>query len=362
MMFSGFYILLITCVAILLVLIIMPSVIHIAKKNSLFDDHSLSRKDHGYGIPRLGGIAFFISSILTSLFIIKTGTNLPMYQLYAASIVLFGVGIKDDLSGVHFHTKLIVQAIVAFIIVVPGDIRINNLQGIFNVYQLDYVSSTLISIVLIMFIINSFNLIDGIDGLAGTLGVIACCTFGYSFILMHQVVLAALALAVAGSLGAFLIYNYSPAKIFMGDAGSMFLGMSCAVFAIKFIAINEASANTIMPYAPSLAVAVAVLIVPAFDTLNVIVTRIYNKKSPFKPDRNHIHHRMLRLGLTHMQATIILAAVNISFIALALLLKQVNINYVLFVFAAILLLLNALANSLMRVKVKSEYPVGSVIS
>lgn len=360
MMFADFYFLLIPCVAILLVLIIMPSVIHIAKKNSLFDDHSLSRKEHGFGIPRLGGVAFFISSILTSLFIVSGGTDLPMYQLYAASIVLFGVGIKDDLSGVHFHTKLIVQAIVAFIITVPGDIRINNLHGIFNVYQLDYVSSTLISILLIMFIINSFNLIDGIDGLAGTLGVIACCTFGYSFILMHQVVLAALALAVAGSLGAFLIYNYSPAKIFMGDAGSMFLGMSCAVFAIKFIAINEASANTIMPYAPSLVV--AVLIVPAFDTLNVIVTRIYHKKSPFKPDRNHIHHRMLCLGLTHMQATIILAAVNISFIALALLLKQVNINYVLFIFAAVLLLLNALANNLMRVKVKSEYPVGSVIS
>ncbi len=360
MMFADFYFLLIPCIAILLVLIIMPSVIHIAKKNSLFDDHSLSRKEHGYGIPRLGGVAFFTSSILTSLFIVKTGTDLPMYQLYAASIVLFGVGIKDDLSGVHFHTKLIVQTIVAFIITVPGDIRINNLHGIFNVYQLDYVFSTLISILLIMFIINSFNLIDGIDGLAGTLGVIACCTFGYSFILMHQVVLAALALAVAGSLGAFLIYNYSPAKIFMGDAGSMFLGMSCAVFAIKFISINEASANTIMPYAPSLAV--AVLIVPAFDTLNVIVTRIYHKKSPFKPDRNHIHHRMLRLGLTHLQTTLILAAVNISFIALALLLKQVNINYVLFVFAAILLLLNALADSLMRVKVKSEYPVGSVIS
>lgn len=358
MMFADFYILLITCVAILLVLIVMPSVIHIAKKNSLFDDHSLSRKEHGYGIPRLGGVAFFISSILTSLFIVKTGSDLPMYQLYAASIVLFGVGIKDDLSGVHFHTKLIVQAIVAFIIVVPGDIRINNLYGIFGIYQLNYISSILISNVLIMFIINSFNLIDGIDGLAGTLGVIACCTFGYNFILMHQHILAALALAVAGSLGAFLAYNYSPAKIFMGDAGSMFLGMICAIFAIKFISINEASAT--LQYAPLLAI--AVLIIPAFDTLNVIITRIYHKKSPFKPDRNHIHHRMLRLGLTHMQTTFILAAVNIFFIALALLLKQVNINYVLFIFAAILLLLNALTNSWMRVKVKSEYPAGSIIS
>ncbi|MGI4751753.1 MAG: MraY family glycosyltransferase [Janthinobacterium lividum] len=349
------YFLIVTCVSVLLVLIIMPSVIYIAKKNRLFDDHSLSRKDHGYGIPRLGGVAFYLSSILTSLFIVKTGTDLPMYQLYAASIILFGVGIKDDLSGVHFHTKLIVQAVVAFIITVPANIRLDNLHGVFNIYQLSHVSSIIISMVLIMFIINAFNLIDGIDGLAGTLAVIACCTFGYCFMLINEVVLATLAFAIAGAVSAFLYYNFSPAKIFMGDAGSMFLGMICAVFALKFISINEVPAIDTMQNAPALAM--ATLIIPAFDTLTVIATRLYHKKSPFKPDRNHIHHRMLRLGLTHLQTTSILGVVNVFFIALSLLLKHVNTSFTLILFAAILLLLNALINGLVRVKVKSAYPV-----
>ncbi|RYE29294.1 MAG: undecaprenyl/decaprenyl-phosphate alpha-N-acetylglucosaminyl 1-phosphate transferase [Sphingobacteriaceae bacterium] len=357
MMFAEMYFFIITCVSILLVLIVMPSVIHIAQKNQLFDDHSLSRKDHGCGIPRLGGIAFFISSILTSLFVIKPSAGLPMYQLYAASIILFGVGIKDDLSGVHFHTKLIVQAVVAFIITALGDIRINNLCGVFYVDQLNYIPSILISMLLIMFIINAFNLIDGIDGLAGTLAVIAYCTFGYNFMLIHQIVFAALAFIIAGSAGAFLYYNFSPAKIFMGDAGSMFLGMICAVFAIKFIAVKEASAVSIIQNAPVLAV--AVLIVPAFDTLNVIAVRLYNKKSPFKPDRNHIHHRMLLLGLTHLQTTLILGAVTLFFIGLALLLQTANTSFMLLLFTAILLLLNAVVNGLVRVKIRSAYPATS---
>ncbi len=359
-MLPGFYFLLITIVSLLLVLIIMPSVLHIAKQNNLFDDHSLSRKEHGYGIPRLGGIAFFLSFILTSLFIIKNGTDLPMYNFYAASIILFGVGIKDDLSGVHIHTKLIVQAVAAFIIAVPGDIRITNLQGIFGIYQLNFVSSALVSILLMMFVINSFNLIDGIDGLAGTLAVIACCTFGCYFLLTGELVLTALALSLAGSLIAFLAYNYSPSKIFMGDGGSLFLGLACAVFAIKFISINEASA--VVKLQDASAFAVAVLIIPVFDTFSVIVTRISNKKSPFKPDRNHIHHRMLRLGLSHLQTTSILAVVNLLFIGLAFVFRQAETPFLLMIFIAMLLMLNSLVNQLLNSKAKSAYPVSSLIS
>lgn len=353
-MVQEIYFLLITCVSVLLVLLIMPSIIHIAHKYNLFDDHSLSRKEHGYGIPRLGGVAFFTAIMLTSFFVVKNGTDLPMYQLYAASLVLFGIGIKDDLAGAHFHTKLIVQAVVAFIVTVPAEIRLNNLHGLFQVYQLETVPSVLISMLLIMFIINAFNLIDGIDGLAGTLALIACSTFGFYFETMNQPTLAALAFAVAGSVGAFLGYNFSPAKIFMGDAGSMFLGLICAVFALKFISINEASALNPNQNAP--VIAVSTLIIPAFDMLNVIATRIYHKKSPFKPDRNHIHHRMLRLGLTHLQTTLILGAITVGFITLSALLTNVNTSFMLLFFTSILLLLNKLVNGLVRVKLREACP------
>lgn len=361
MMFSGFYFLLVTAVSILLVLIILPSVIQIAKEKNLFDDHSVSRKEHGYGIPRLGGVAFFISIVLTSLFVIaKIATNLPMYDLYAASSILFLVGLKDDLSGMHCYTKLVAQAVVSVIITVPGNIRIDNLHGILSLHQLSYLESVIFSMLLIMFIINSFNLIDGIDGLAGTLGVIACGTFGYYFMLAGETAMAALALSAAGSLIAFLAYNYSPAKIFMGDAGSLLLGLICAVFSIKFIAINEALATHSIHAAP--AFAVAVLIVPVFDTLSVIVIRIANKKSPFKPDRNHIHHRLLRLGLNHLQTTAILGMVNVLFISLALWFKQADNQLLLLFFAGIILMLNGLVNFLLRAKTKQLFPVGNLIS
>ncbi len=359
-MFPAIYYLCVTAIAVLLVLMILPSVIHVARQKNLFDDHSLSRKEHGYGIPRLGGVAFCLSIILTSLLVAKNGSGLPMYDLYAATIVLFVMGVKDDLTGVHFHTKLTVQAVVATIITVPGDIRITNLHGIFNLYQLSYVQSIFVSVLVIMFIINSFNLIDGIDGLAGTLGVIACCTFGCCFILTNQTALAALAFSTAGALVAFLAYNYSPAKIFMGDAGSLFLGMLCAVFAIKFITIKEVSSNLNLQTAP--AFALAVLIIPTFDTCSVIFTRLINKKSPFKPDRNHIHHRMLRLGLTHMQTTFILCFTNLLFIGLAFLLNHADNQLMLLLFAAILFMFNGVINQLLRVKAKLVFPVGSLVS
>lgn len=358
-MFPAFYFLLVTVVSVLLVLIILPSVIHIAKQNNLFDDHSILRKEHRYGISRLGGIAFYLSIILTSLLITKVGSGLPIYNFYAAGIILFVMGIKDDLSGVHFRTKLAVQAVVALIITVPGDIRIVNLHGIFNIYEMNYATSVFVSALLIMFIINSFNLIDGIDGLAGTLGLIACCTFSYYFIQDGQSGLAALALSTAGSLAAFLAYNYSPAKVFMGDAGSMFIGMLCAVFAIKFIAINEASTAHTLQTAP--AFAAAVLIVPAFDTCNVMITRIYNGVSPFKPDRNHIHHRMLRLGLTHIQTTLILSVVNVLFIGLALLFNHADNQSLLLLFAGLLIALYVFVNYLAQGRPKQVSPANNLI-
>jgi len=361
MMFPLFYYLLVAVISVLLVLIILPSVIHVAKQKKLYDDNSVSRKEHGYGIPRLGGVAVYLSIVLTSLLIIvKNESVLPMYELYAASIILFLMGVKDDLSGVNSHTKLFVQAVISLIITVPGNIRVTNLHGIFNIHELSYAQSTVISVFMIMFIVNSFNLIDGIDGLAGTLGVIACCTFGYYFMQAGQVELTALALATAGSLIAFLAYNYSPAKIFMGDAGSLFLGMLCAVFAIKFIAINEASTLYSLQAAP--AFAAAILIVPAFDTFSIVVTRIYNKKSPFKPDRNHIHHRMLRLGLTHLQTTFILGTVNVFFIVLAMLFSQADNQLLLLLFTVILLVMNGFVNYLLYAKTKQAYPFGSLIS
>lgn len=356
--FNIVYYVVVAAVSTLLVLIILPSIVHIAHKNSLFDDRGLFRKEHGRNIPRLGGAAFYAAIILTSLL---TGNHQnywsPVFEFYAASVILFATGVKDDLSGVHCHTKLLVQAVIALIITIPGDVRITNLNGIFHVFKISYWPSVLLSVVLLIFIVNAFNLIDGIDGLAASLGVIACFSFGCHFVLAGQTMLAGLAFSSASALIAFLTYNFSPARIFMGDGGSLFIGLLCAVFAIEFIHLNEASAIS-LKNAPI--IALAALIVPVFDTFHVIFVRLKNKKSPFKPDRNHIHHRLLLIGLSHKQSTLILSGVTIMFICLALWLDQFGNNWSLLIFAVVLTGLNGLVNYITHLKTKSAYKLSVV--
>ena len=358
MIYPELYYLVVIAVSAMLVLLIMPSVISIAHKNNLFDDHLLSRKDHGFGIPRLGGIAFYLSIILTSLLTARQGEWNAEFQFYAASIIIFAIGLKDDLSGVHRHTKLFIQAVVAIIITVAGDIRITNLHGIFGLYQLNYWSGIILSILIVIFVVNSFNLIDGIDGLAASLGVVACGTFGVYFMQIGQTSLAALSFSAASALVAFLKFNFSPAKIFMGDAGSLFIGLLCAVLAIKFIGLNHVPSTYSFINAPI--IAAAALIIPIFDTASVIFIRLKNKTSPFKPDRNHIHHSLLLLGLSHKQITFLLSSVTLVFIGVASLMEKVNCQVLVLFFAAVLLVCKLIINYLIRHKSKLAYTVGNL--
>jgi UDP-N-acetylmuramyl pentapeptide phosphotransferase/UDP-N-acetylglucosamine-1-phosphate transferase len=179
-----------------------------------------------------------------------------------------------------------------------------------------------LSIFAILLILNSFNLIDGIDGLAGITGIIVNCTFAGLFIYVHQYQLAAVSFAMAGAILGFLRFNITPAKIFMGDTGSLLIGLISAVMAVKFVEVTKFSGNTVSQNYSTPALAIAVLIGPIFDTLRVFILRISNGVSPFTADRNHIHHRMLRLGFTHIQTTIILSSINILSILLVFLLRN----------------------------------------
>ena len=235
------------------------------------------------------------------------------------------VGLKDDLSGVNSSTKFIVQAVIALILIIPGDIRLTSMYGILGVYDLPYVLSVILTLLVVLLIVNAFNLIDGIDGLAGVTGIIANGSFSVLFIYMHHYELAVISLALVGAIAGFLRFNLTPAKIFMGDTGSLLIGLISVVMAIKVIEIDKlitifgTTAGTSMP-----ALTVAILIGPIFDTLRIFVVRVTNGVSPFVADRNHIHHRMLRLGLTHLQTTLILAAFNIAAIVITLSLRSLG--------------------------------------
>jgi UDP-N-acetylmuramyl pentapeptide phosphotransferase/UDP-N-acetylglucosamine-1-phosphate transferase len=328
----------------------IPSILHVARARHLYDDVGHFRKQHDHGIPRLGGIAIFVSFTVTSLLFSMTDKSLPINYLLTACIILFAMGLKDDLSGVNSRTKFFIQFIVASILVLAGDIRLTSMYGVFGIHDLPYWPGAILSILTIILIVNAFNLIDGIDGLAATTGIVANGCFAALFIYIHQYQLAAVSLAMVGAIFGFLKFNITPAKIFMGDTGSLLIGLISVVMAIKFIELNKFTGTNTPDIFSAPAVAVAILIGPIFDTLRVFILRILTGVSPFTADRNHIHHRMLRLGFNHLQTTLILAGINISCIAMVLMFQGLGNSILLGMILLACLMFNWTITFLLRSK------------
>ncbi len=296
----------------LLVCYSIRKIIYIAHKKHLFDEPSEVRKIHLTKTPNLGGIAIFAALVFTSSLFLSYATIPKINYLIFVSLVLFILGTTDDLVGVNPTKKIIAQLAVALIITILADCRITDLHGFVGLTKLPYAVSVALSSVFIIFLINAFNLIDGIDCLAGSIGLLVCLCFAFYFWKMQQTGFLFIAVATAGCLAGFILFNQTPARIFMGDTGSMFLGFITAVFSINFIELNKPPlfkiATQVSEVAP--AIVFGLLIIPVFDTLRIFVLRLIQKKSPFTADRNHIHHRLLDLGFTHLQSTGILLLVN----------------------------------------------------
>lgn len=245
----------------------------------------------------------------------------------------------DDIVVMRAYKKLVAQIVVSALIVIGSDIRIRSLFGICGVYQLSYFVSILFSIITFIILINAFNLIDGIDGLAGSYSVICCLLFGVSYYRLgeYNYPLVVLSGVIIGAVLAFLYYNlsnYRTTKIFMGDTGSMLLGFLLAFTAICFIDIfiDKDLPNVPRYHLQSAPViAVAILILPIVDTLNVIVIRLANKKSPFDADKNHIHHKLLKLDLTHRRSTFYIIIYYLFIVTVAYYLRHTNINLLLLI-------------------------------
>lgn len=302
----------------------IPVIIQIAKDKKLFDEPD-ERKVHKAVIPTLGGLGIFGGFILATL--MGVPNNSANFQYFiAALMVVFFLGVKDDILLLSASKKFIGQLVAAGIVIRFGGIQLNDMHGFLGFGEIPHIASIIITSFTIIVITNSFNLIDGVDGLAGSLGLLTSTVFGLYFFYTGQLMYAVMGFALAGSLVAFLIYNFSPAKIFMGDTGSLLIGLLNAVFVIKFIS-SSGSSNFPITSAP--AVGFAILIVPLFDTLRVFGLRIFKRRSPFSPDRNHIHHFLLDFGLSHKMITLVCVTVNILFIALAYNLRYLGTSWVL---------------------------------
>lgn len=297
----------------------IPVIIEVAKDKKLFDEPD-ERKVHKAVIPTLGGLGIFAGFIVASLLGVPSSVP-PVFQYFVAAImVIFFLGIKDDILILSASKKFIGQLVAAAIVIKFGGIQINDMHGFLGLHTIPHTASILLTLFTIVVITNSFNLIDGVDGLAGSLGLLTSSIFGAYFLATSQLMYAVMAFSLVGSLIGFLIYNFSPAKIFMGDTGSLLIGLLNSVFVIKFIAI-AADPSFGLPVQSAPAIGFAILIVPLFDTLRVVTIRIISRRSPFSPDRNHIHHFLLDLGYSHRMITITCILGNIAFITLAYLLR-----------------------------------------
>jgi UDP-GlcNAc:undecaprenyl-phosphate GlcNAc-1-phosphate transferase len=318
----------ISLIAMVLVNYFIPVIVRVSKAKLLYDEPN-HRRINKTSIPNLGGVALFIGITIPTLW----GTQyyeFPDFDfILIAMILLFFVGMKDDIVTISAEKKLMAQIICALILIIPGEIRVTNLHGILGINEINYSVSVFISVFAMTFITNAINLIDGIDGLAAAIGILTTIIFGINFIFIGNYAYATLCMAIIGSLSTFFIYNVfgRTNKIFMGDTGSLLIGLLLSVFFIKY---NELSINgNIQSSNFSPVFSLAIMSIPIFDMIRVFFKRIFLKKSPFTPDNNHIHHCLLKLGFSHLKSTMIIIVTNLVFIGVVYLLRIMDNNFLL---------------------------------
>jgi len=309
-----------------LVLLTVPPILRVARAKNLYDSFD-ERKIHKGSIPALGGVAIFIGFILSTIVATDGYSFDSLKYIIAAVILMFFIGLKDDLMTISARKKLVVQIFASILLTTLGGVRITNIHGIFGIYEINYFTGLFLTLFAMIGTINAFNLIDGIDGLASGLAILASAVFGIWFFLAGQIQFSIMSFALVGSLSGFFLFNVfgQRNKLFMGDTGSLVIGLVVSTIVVKF---NEFNISKEIPFfinsSPS--VSLAIIIVPLVDTLRVMTIRISKGKSPFSPDKNHIHHRILYLTNSHLKVTLILIGANVFIILMAFLLNSMAIN------------------------------------
>ena len=331
------YLVIIFLISVLLELIILPKLLVISYKKRLFDAPE-ERKQHNGSVSRLGGVTFLpillfalCITVTISLYIDPTLTMIQIPEigikqifiefafLFSGLILLYFVGIMDDLIGVGYRVKFVVQILCGTFLVISG-VWLNDFNGLLGFDALSQWFGYPLTVLIVVFIINSINLIDGIDGLASGLSIIAFGVLSYIFFQKEYFPFALIAVAAIGCLLPFFYYNVfgrgrlRKKKIFMGDTGSLAIGMLLAYLLIRCTMTIPEIDNGIE--FPNPLIVFSVIIIPCFDAVSVALYRIWKRKHPFKPDRNHLHHKFMRIGFSPAKSLIIILLMSVSFIAI----------------------------------------------
>ncbi len=308
----------------------IPLILNYCKKEKLYDAPN-SRKMHKIPVPRLGGISFMPSmliAVIIALFVLNKNsdghnTQINLWSLYflISLFIIYIVGLIDDLIGLNASIKFTVQSIAATIIPLSG-LYINNLYGLFGIHDIPFWVGVPLTVFIIVFIDNAMNLIDGIDGLCAGISVIALIGFMIGFYTEGLEVYCIMIASMIGVLIPYLYFNLfgkveNNRKIFMGDSGSLTLGFILSVLFIKYSMDNP---NVMHFYLSRMPIGYSLLIIPTFDVVRIILYRIRNHRSIFDADKNHIHHKLMRIGISMHNTLIIILIIDIAFVVINILL------------------------------------------
>lgn len=315
--------------AVILSIYFVPTMRKLALTKNLTDTPS-ARKSHSTQVPVLGGLAIYLAAafsmvLMACAFPSKTFI-IDFFLLGFGSMTLLFIGVLDDIVGLKPMQKLIFQIIVSFILIHNAPIYISSMDGIFGISGMPYIVSCLLSVFVYVVFMNMLNLIDGIDGLASGISMVGFVFFGYVSFITGSYYNMLVSMAGIGCIIPFMYYNmFSDSKIFLGDSGSLVMGVILGYLALDFLSINNAPEQLLFG-GNKIIILMSVFSYPLVDTLRVFVVRISRKRSPFAADKNHIHHHLLRLGLSHRKATLLVLVYSCFITCISLTLTELSIN------------------------------------
>jgi UDP-GlcNAc:undecaprenyl-phosphate GlcNAc-1-phosphate transferase len=350
--------------------LVMPQIINWFK-NKGFVDLPGKRKVHSSPIPTMGGAAIVAGMMISLLLWFSFSGDTSELCFLVSILMLAALGVMDDLKDLQARYKFMIQIALAAMIALSG-IRITSFGGLFGINELSISAQYSFTILVIVGITNAFNLIDGIDGLAGGLAFMSLVTLGIFLALSNDKNTSLIAFSLAGAILAFLYFNLHPAKIFMGDTGSLVIGFVIAVLCIRVIQVNMYATNPVLHHVPLFAL--GMVLIPVFDTIRVFGTRIWKGGSPFVADKTHIHHLLTNAGFSHGFTTRLICCIHGFILMEVYWLRDWNSEWILFVLIAmmlmsiivlkkmnsILLLTNSISRFFFRYKISRKYnPIDS---
>lgn len=310
-------------------ILFFPVLISVFQRYQISDNPG-GRKIHQSKVPSMGGIGFFIAVAISMAIWGWEFPELEIPYVLGAISIMFFVGLRDDIVELSAIRKILGQLIAVVLVVVVADIRIKGFHDFLGIGEFNLIVSYAFSSFTLLALTNAFNLIDGLDGLAGTIASLVFALLGVWFYYQGFFSYSILSFSFLGGILAFLIFNWYPAKIFMGDTGSLTLGFTMGTLIIAFMEYNVELANgSSWKFEPAFSAGVALMIFPLYDMARVFVRRISQGRGPMTPDKSHVHHFLMRMGLKHNQVSIILGSLQLGFILLVLLMKDLSDNIVL---------------------------------